>query len=153
MIDAGAKIDTSLCSEFSNLVYTHKLDFAELLLQHGADPNCIPWPSQTVLFYCLGRVYGEVKSIELLIKYGVDVNAITYNEQHQDNLTPLLYAVYIGQWPGCEILLKNGANPHYKNKEGISVKEYILQKAETSKDDGYYKNPDFLHLVEQIKQY
>ena len=42
---------------------------------------------------------------------------------------------------------------HYKNKDGISIKDYILQKAENPEDDGYYKNPDFLHLVEQIKQY
>ena len=153
MLDSGAKMDSSLCSEFSNLAYTCKADFTELLLQHGADPNCIPWPSQTVLFYCMGGVYGEVKMIELLIKYGADVNAITYNEQHQDHLTPLLYAVYIGQWPCCTILLKNGADPNYKNKDGISIKDYILQKAENPEDDGYYKNPDFLHLVEQIKQY
>ncbi|MDX2247928.1 MAG: hypothetical protein SF052_14175 [Bacteroidia bacterium] len=58
MLDSGAKIDSSLCAEFSNLAYTRKADFAELLLQHGADPNCIPWPSQTVLFYCMGGGYG-----------------------------------------------------------------------------------------------
>jgi len=153
MLDSGAKIDTSLCAEFSNLAYTSKADFTELLLQHGADPNCIPWPSQTVLFYCMGGVYGEVKIIELLIKYGVDVNAITYNEQHQDNLTPLLYAVYMGQWPCCKTLLESGADPNYKNKDGISIKDYILQKSENPEDHGYYKNPDFLQLVEQIKKY
>ncbi len=69
-------------------------------------------------------------------------------------LLPVAAIVFlVGQWPCCEILLKNGANPNYKNKDGISIKDYILQKAENSKDDGYYKNPDFLHLVEQIKQY
>ncbi|MBL7825446.1 MAG: ankyrin repeat domain-containing protein [Saprospiraceae bacterium] len=153
MLDAGATIDSIHCHAFSNLAYTCKADFTELLLQHGADPNCMPIPSQTVLFYCMGGVYGEVKIFELLIKYGVDVNAITYNEQHQDNLTPLLYAVYLGQWPCCITLLDNGADLNYKNKDGISIKDYILQKAENPEDIGYYKNPDFLQLVEHIKQY
>lgn len=151
MLDSGAKLDSNHCYTFSTLAYCGKADFTELLLQHGADPNCKPSPSQTVLLYCIDGQ--AVKIIELLIKYGADVNAITYNEQRQDNLTPLLYAVYMGQWPCCKILLKNGADPNYKNKDGISIKDYILQKAENPEEHGYYKNPDFLHLVEQIKQY
>lgn len=151
MLDSGAKLDSNHCYTFSTLAYCGKADFTELLLQHGADPNCTPSPSQTVLLYCIDGQ--AVKIVELLIKYGADVNAITYNEQHQDKLTPLLYAVYMGQWPCCEILLKSGADPNYKNKDGISIKDYILQKSENPEDHGYYKNPDFLHLVEQIKQY
>lgn len=151
MLDSGAKLDSNHCYTFSTLAYCGKADFTELLLQHGADPNCTPSPSQTVLLYCIDGQ--AVKSIELLIKYGADVNAITYNEQYQEKLTPLLYAVYMGQWPCCEILLKSGADPNYKNKDGISIKDYILQKSENPEDNGYYKNPDFLHLVELIKQY
>lgn len=151
MLDSGAKIDSNVCSEFSNLAYTCKADFTELLLQHGADPNCVPWPSQTVLLYCIDGQ--AVKVIELLIKYGADVNAITYNEQRQDNLTPLLYAVYMGQWACCKTLLKNGADPNYKNKDGISIKDYILRQPENPEDQGYYDNPEFFDLVEQIKQY
>ncbi len=153
MLEAGAKIDTSLCFEFSNLAYTSKADFTELLLQHGADPNCIPIPSKTVLLYCMEGVYGEVKIMELLIKYGADVHAKIYVEPYQDTLTPLLYAAYMGQWPCCQILLKNGADPNYKNKDGVSIKDYILKEAENPEDLGYYKNPDFLQLVEQIKQF
>ncbi len=151
MLDSGAKIDSSHCSTFSNLAYCGKADFTELLLQHGADPNCNPWPSQTVLLYCIDGQ--AVKIIELLIKYGADVNAITYNEQRQDNLTPLLYAVYRGQWSCCKTLLKNGADPNYKNKDGISIKDYILRQPENPEDRGYYDNPEFFDLVEQIKQY
>ena len=151
MLDSGAKIDSSHCSTFSNLAYCGKADFTELLLQHGADPNCNPWPSQTVLLYCIDGQ--AVKIIELLIKYGADVNAITYNEQRQDNLTPLLYAVYRGQWSCWKTLLKNGADPNYKNKDGISIKDYILRQPENPEDRGYYDNPEFFDLVEQIKQY
>ncbi|MBK7939366.1 MAG: hypothetical protein IPJ82_20790 [Lewinellaceae bacterium] len=79
MLDSGAKLDSNHCYTFSTLAYCGKADFTELLLQHGADPNCNPSPSQTVLLYCIDGQ--AVKIIELLIKYGADVNAITYNEQ------------------------------------------------------------------------
>lgn len=151
MLDSGAKLDSNHCYTFSTLAYCGKADFTELLLQHGADPNCNPSPSQTVLLYCIDGQ--AVNTIELLIKYGADVNAITYNEQRQDNLTPLLYAVYMGQWACCKILLKNGADPNYKNKDGISIKDYILRQPEKPEDQGYYNNPEFFDLVEQIKQY
>lgn len=151
MLDSGAKLDSNHCATFSNLAYCGKADFTELLLQHGADPNCNPWPSQSVLLYCIDGQ--AVKTIELLIKYGADVNAITYNEQRQDKLSPLLYAVYMGQWACCKILLKNGADPNYKNKDGISIKDYILRQPENPEDSGYYNNPEFFDLVEQIKQY
>ena len=153
MLDAGAKIDTSNCSNLGFLASSRKAVFVELLLQHGADPNCIPWPGQTVLGAAIDGYYKEGKVIDLLVKYGADLNAKKYDEQHQDSLSPLLYAVYYGQWHCCQTLLKNGANPNFKNKDGISIKDYILQKAENPEDDGYYKDPDFLHLVEQIKQY
>lgn len=153
MLDAGAKIDTSNCSNLAYLANSRKADFVELLLQHGADPNCIPWPEQTVLCFAIDGYFNDGKVIDLLVKYGADLNAKKYDEQHQDSLPPLLYAAYYGQWHCCQTLLKNGADPNYKNKDGISIKDYILKEAEKSKDHLYYREPDFLKLVEQIKQY
>ncbi len=152
LLDAGANIDSSLCYEFAQFAYTRKIEFAELLLQHGVDPNCSSGPSKSVLFYCMEGVYGDVKIFEMLKKFGVDVNVRIYNEQYQDTLTPLLFAAYLGQWPWCTTLLKGGADANYLNKDGISIKDYILEKAKNPEDMGYYKNPDFLQLVEQIKQ-
>jgi ankyrin repeat protein len=153
MLDAGAKIDTSNCEIFAIFAMNRKVDFVELLLQHGADPNCIPWPGQTVLGAAIKGYYKEGKVIDLLVKYGADLNAKKYDEQHQDSLTPLLYAAYYGQWHCCQTLLKNGADPHFKNKDGVSIKDFILKEAEKSEDQLYYQDPDFLKLVEQIKQY
>lgn len=153
MLDAGAKIDTGNCEIFAILAMNRKADFVELLLQHGADPNCIPWPGQTVLGAAIKGYYNEGKVIDLLVKYGADLNAKKYDEQHQDSLTPLLDAAYYGQWHCCQTLLKNGADPHFKNKDGVSIKDFILKEAEKSKDQPYYQDPDFLKLVEQIKQY
>ncbi|MEZ5042785.1 MAG: ankyrin repeat domain-containing protein [Saprospiraceae bacterium] len=153
MLEAGAKIDTSNCSNLAFLANSRKADFVELLLQHGADPNCIPWQGQTVLCFAIGGYYKDGKVIDLLVKYGADLNAKKYDEQHQDSLPPLLYAAYYGQWHCCQTLLKNGADPYYKNKDGVSIKDFILKEAEKSKDQLYYREPEFLKLVEQIKQY
>jgi len=152
MLDAGAKIDTSNCAIFAILATSRRADFVELLLQHGADPNCIPWSGQTVISSAIGGYYKDGKVIDLLVKYGADLNAKIFDEQHQDSVTPLLYAAYHGQWHCCQTLLKNGADPTYKNKDGVSIKDYILKEAENPEDLGYYKDPDFLKLVEQIKQ-
>jgi ankyrin repeat protein len=153
MLDAGAKMDTSNCSNLAFFASSRKADFVELLLQHGADPNCIPWSGQTVLCAAINGYYKEGKVIDLLVKYGADLNAKTYDEQYQDSLPPLLDAAYYGRWHCCQTLLKNGADPNYKNKDGVSIKDYILKEAEKSEDHLYYKDPDFLKLVEQIKQY
>ncbi len=152
MLDAGAKIDTSNCSNLAYLANSRKADFVELLLQHGADPNCIPWPGQTVLCFAIGGYYKDGKVIDLLVKYGADLDAKIHDEQHQDSLPPLLYAAYYGQWHCCQTLLKNGADPSYKNKDGVSIKDFILKEAEKAKDHLYYREPEFLKLVEQIKQ-
>ena len=153
MLDAGAKIDTSHCGIFAILASNRRADFVELLLQHGADPNCIPWAGQTVLCSAIGGYYNDGRVIDLLIKYGADLNAKIFDEQYQDSLPPLLYAAYYGRWHCCQVLLKNGADPAYKNKDGLSIKDYILKESEKSKDHLYYREPDFLKLVEQIKKY
>ncbi|MBL7782030.1 MAG: ankyrin repeat domain-containing protein [Saprospiraceae bacterium] len=153
MLDAGAKIDTSNCSNLAFFASSGKTDFIELLLQHGADPNCIPWPGETVLCFSIGSYYEEGTVIDLLVKYGADVHAKKYDQQHQDSIPPLLYAAYYGRWHCCQTLLKNGADPHFKNKDGVSIKDFILKESEKSKDHLYYQEPEFLKLVEQIKHY
>lgn len=157
MLDAGAKIDTNNCGLFAILVRQGRLDFVELLLQHSTDTNCIPDEGQTILGYAIEGYYNEDKEqekiIDLLVKYGVDLNAKIYDEQHQDSFPPLLYAAYHGKWHCCQTLLKNGADLFYKNKDGVSIKDFIIKGAEKSEDHLNNREPEFLKLVEQIKQY
>lgn len=157
MLDAGAKIDDDYCALFAILVRQGRFDFVELLLKHGTDANCIPEEGQTVLGLAVEGYYYEDKEhekiIDLLVKYGADINTKIYDEQHQDSLPPLLYAAYYGKWHCCQTLLKNGADPYYKNKDGISIKDFILKEAENSKDHLNSREPELLKLVEQIKQY
>ncbi len=47
------------------------------------------------------------------------------------------------------VLLENGADPDFKNKDDVSIREQLLRKAESGQAD--YQNPDFVRLVKQIK--
>lgn len=151
MLDAGAKLDSSLCHDFAQFAYTGQLDFAELLLQHGADPNCDINPSRP-LFYIMQGYPNSIKSVELLVKYGADPNIVEYNEQFKESLTPLLMAAYLGYWHYGKVLLENGADLYYKNKDGLTIKAYLLKTAENPEDLGYYKTPEFLDLIEEVKR-
>jgi Ankyrin repeats (3 copies) len=154
MLEAGAKIDSSNCLDFAQFAYTYKTDFAELLLKQGVDPNCNPWPErkEPTLFYIIQGYNNDSRVIDLLVKYGADVDAKKYDEERQDYITPLLYAIHMGQWHCCMALLKNGADLNFKNKDGLSIKAYLLQLAENPEDLGYYKQADFLELVAQVKR-
>ena len=150
ILESGAKIDTSLSFYFIQMAYTAKADMTALLLQHGADPN---WTEEQIQMpVLLNTIEGydkEGKVIEILIKHGADPNVKFYEERLQDTITPLSYAAYLEKWPICKVLLENGAELSHKNKEGVSVKEQILQKAESGQ--GAYQDPDLARLVKQIK--
>jgi Ankyrin repeats (3 copies) len=153
VFESGVKIDSNFCNQLAQFAYVGKADFTELLLQHGADPNCLLWDgAKTPLFYVIEGYNNDDKAMSLLVKYGADVNIKVYDNEVQDTITPLSYAAATGRWTCSMALLKIGADPHYKNKAGISIKEDILKKAENPDDSGYYKVPEFLQLVEEVKK-
>ena len=88
--------------------------------------------------------------VELLVKYGADPNAKVYYEQFKEELTPLLFATYLGVWQGCLDLLENGADPDFKNKDGVSIKDYVRLKAENPEGHQYYIDPVFLKYAERL---
>lgn len=150
ILESGVKIDTSLSFYFIQMAYTNKADMTALLLQHGADPNCISEQSKMpVLINTIVGFDNEGKTIEVLLKHGADVNVKFYEESYKDYITPLSYAAYLEKWRCCKVLLENGADLEFKNKEGVSIREQILQKAESGQSD--YQGPDFVQLVKQIK--
>jgi Ankyrin repeats (3 copies) len=153
VLDSGVKIDTSFCSNLAQFAYVGKTDFMELMLQHGADPNCTFLDGrETPLLYVVEGYDNDDNAMKLLIKYGADVNAKVYDKESQDTITPLSFAAATGRWTCSMALLRNGADLYYKNKAGISIKEDILKKAENPEDSGYYKVPEFLQLVEEVKK-
>lgn len=152
MLDSGARLDSSHCYDLSQCAYTGNGGLAELLLQYGADPNCIPGPGQKpVLFSTIEGYDDGEKLIPLLIRHGADTEIKVYDEERQDSLTPLLYAFHLEKWSRCLTLVENGASLAFQTREGVPIKDLILQKSSDPNNQGYSTNPDFLRLVKKVK--
>jgi ankyrin repeat protein len=76
---------------------------AELLFEHGMDPNRPNWLRQLPLHHFAQN--GDVESAALFIDHGADINA--RDEEHRT--TPLGYAARAGKTRMVELLLKRGA--------------------------------------------
>jgi ankyrin repeat protein len=49
-------------------------DMVKLLLQYGANPNTVNWLDTTPLHHVVWHGKGEIEIVELLLKYGADLN-------------------------------------------------------------------------------
>ena len=76
---------------------------AELLFEHGMDPNRPNWLRQLPLHHFAQN--GDVESAALFIDHGADINA--RDEEHRT--TPLGYAARAGKTRMVELLLQRGA--------------------------------------------
>lgn len=59
---------------------------------------------------------GDVKTMNELVKQGVDVNYIG-----EQDCTPLMWTVVLRNYKGMEALLQHGANPNFVEHDGMSV--------------------------------
>jgi ankyrin repeat protein len=127
-------------------------DFAELLLESGADPNIPDAQGNTPLTMAVIHVYLEL--IKLLVKYGADVNwkndvgknllmtaaiypnvfsylltipQLDIDATNNNGNTTLIYLVQQGLFLGQQVpeLLAAGADPLIKNKSGFTARQYI----------------------------
>lgn len=93
-----------------NFVHPLNIQFLELLLLFGADPNARDRSSLSPLMKACRHPDG-MESALLLISYGADVNAMT-SERH-DYRTVLHYAVLSGNVQMVRMLLKQGARVNF----------------------------------------
>jgi hypothetical protein len=100
------------CSIHDNANY----NIAELLLNHGANPNSKGQGGETPLF--MACVAENIKIIKLLINYGADPDLIGAKKH-----TPLGISCLEGNLESVKVLLENCANPKIKSdeKELISI--------------------------------
>lgn len=127
---------------------THDCDKIELLLKKGADPNSRNRKKLTVLMtqcacgfngnFIYRKMYRKV--IDLLMKYGADINAIAYSDSTDEfpgysqmivNTSPLLEAIPWFNVSSIKYLIAKGADPNLKvidyNYHSIS-KSLILRR-------------------------
>ncbi|MEJ0025711.1 MAG: hypothetical protein WDN01_06760 [Rhizomicrobium sp.] len=86
---------------------------AEYLLSHGADPN-----------YSLfaAAFNDDLAAIRLLAKYGADL------EEVAEGSTPFVGAVRWSKFGPAEEMLKLGADPDWRDKDGMTALHYMLKK-------------------------
>lgn len=58
------------------------------------------------------NVSTQIKMIELLLKYGININELNYQF-----LSPLIISIYLGKYRIIQFLLKNNANPNFYGPE------------------------------------
>ena len=97
--------NVSLCEAFFNNLKLFKL----FLKGGGIDPNQKNSYGYTPLYYAIK--YKNVDAIQLLIKYGADVNF-----QHYDADTPLIYSMELGDEKITELLIDGKADINQPSK-------------------------------------
>ena len=139
LIDAGADVEASFLSSTPPLLQACKAHFKRsaglrLLLKNGADPNRLDSRGRTALHtVCWQYSHCEnpsdhsdhLRSIEILIKHGANVNA-TYTEEKQDrsfNVSVIgVAAAHVTDGVGAlKALLAAGASPNGLDEEGKPV--------------------------------
>lgn len=86
-------------------------DFTQVLLKHRADPRIRGEVDQPVLYLAISSPVAET-ILPLLVKAGADVNGVW------GGYPPLQAAMVQQDWPSAVMLLKLGASPDLKTKQG-----------------------------------
>lgn len=89
----------------------------KLLLEHGSNPHFTRDQSNSYNPAMVKAAEGSTDIMEILFKYGVDINAVGY-----DNNTPLHQIIKYGddkKNANIEFLLKHGASLDIKNDDGL----------------------------------
>ena len=101
--------------------YRGKLDFAQRLVEAGADVNLYGWPP---LIYAAFN--GHAPVVDYLLTRGAEVNATTANGS-----TALLFAARFGHLEVVKILLQHQADPNLANERGATAIDWALKTDNT----------------------
>ncbi|MCP4294600.1 MAG: ankyrin repeat domain-containing protein [Proteobacteria bacterium] len=124
-----------------NAIEQKNYPMAELLLKAGADPERIlnneisslgvyhrKGAGWTLLMQFIDSA--ELSIIELLVKYGADINTFTGNGPvagQGSGWTPLMIAVQYERFEIVEFLLRKGAKVHFATQKGLTAKRLANQ--------------------------
>ncbi|MDY6030180.1 MAG: ankyrin repeat domain-containing protein [Treponemataceae bacterium] len=136
---------------FSFEIAKNNLEIAELFLKAGMDVNCRD--SSGTPMICIASRSERKNMIDWLLKNGADIDAVSEDRGYsavmdavwksdfdlvkyfvekgaslnfvgKDGQSALILATGIGKEKICEILVKNGADPDFKDKMGMSSMAY-----------------------------
>ena len=111
---------------------------AQILLEHGAEPNVVNKDGQTPLHRAFKPQFDSKNDAEILIasathlllQRGADVNA-----QDKDHTTPLFLAIQRNMYDITRVLLTRGAKPNVKNVDGKAPLHLLLEGDFSDEDD------------------
>ena len=115
LLDRGANVHNSVRNGWTILhqaVEQGNISVCRLLLERGADVNRVDGYGISPLFVAIAR-YPNPELVELLLSYQASINC-----QTNSGITPLMKAVMNRNTFMVELLLKNGADPTLKNRDG-----------------------------------
>ncbi|CAM9164496.1 unnamed protein product, partial [Ectocarpus fasciculatus] len=123
LVESGSDINTLTSAGFSPLIVSAANGFEDtvrFLLDHGADPD-LPHPENiTALMYAAAG--GHTDTVEILLSpYSNGEKGSTIHRKHKLGGTALMEAATAGALEVYELLLKNGANSHDTDNDGVSV--------------------------------
>ena len=149
--DDGGKLLATAC-------LGRRPDVVRHLLELGADPNCVSYPSlpeldggstviarmllehgydgtyQSCSVPLLEAVYcGNTRLVQLLLAHGADVNTIGHDEWQEHVLTPLMTAIFHGHLQCAALLLAKAADPNlgcggFPGPDNISLLQSVLSR-------------------------
>jgi ankyrin repeat protein len=131
LIENGA--DVNYCKEDDLItplhlaVYIFDSDIVRLLLEKGANPNCIDTTGYTPLLYASEHHMNEI--INLLLPH-CNIDIINYFGSFR-GMSALAFAVESLDVLTVEALLKSGADPNLHDADGKSIYEYLPQFEES----------------------
>ena len=128
LVAAGADVNEGLLSDgrtpLIDAARFNKKEAVEFLLENGADVNKASYQGYTPLHWTVLQSDGKLSMVKRLVEAGANVNALD-----EKGNTPYYYAVKYKHFAMSDYLLKKGANPSIKNKEGDSAGQILAQRA------------------------
>jgi ankyrin repeat protein len=129
LVENGAFIDLPDQYEYSPYLWaviSGQYRATELLLSLGVDVNSTSTHRKSALSWAANMGHSEIA--ELLVTKGADVMLMTQNTQ----LVPLEEAAASGDLSTVRLLIKSGADPNYRDRDGWSAIHWAAE-------EGYYE--------------
>ena len=118
LIEKGARVNDKVWGDFTPLMYAYKEGdewMIKMLEAKGASLKETNSLDENVLWFALES--GNVKLIKKLKKNGFDLNGTFGN----NDVTPLMRAVEIGEFDVAKFLVESGVSLNKKNKRGMTA--------------------------------